>query len=1092
MLTLLSGLLGGCDGISRKERQADMNFLKTPKVPGLKRYEAAHRKNFWKSILTNARPKEARDLEEKRRKLNDNGNGNNWNQNYNQNYNNQNYNQNANSNANQYGNNNYQSNGSNNYQNSNQNYNQYNANQNAGSNNYQNYNQNNANANQGNNYQNSNQNYNQNNVNANGDNSNYQSSNQNYNQNANSNGNNNYGYNNDDSSNKNDGSNWYTGNYNNKNWGNQNSNSNNNNNQNNYYSNGNNNGNNNNGNMQEYNGQYGYEQEEQSGYWDDEGNWVETAAGYWNENGEWIEYEQEQEEEEQSYYSYKNQQDKEQYVQYYDPNGFGSVYWANLGFDILSYSLKYTGCAAVQTWSDYQAQYSDTVLNTHRFALFRLCPSNKCNPYSVGGCSKNYGEYVLDMDLFLDGVVQFNRQRYWHYCHYCRRCNALESFGERMAEMEEKKQEYMEEQREYYEEMWEKQQQYDQSQQQYYEDEMANFEDENYDEAEDEDGGRRRAQQNNYNNANNAWNGNNNNNGWNGNNNNRNNNYYNNGNGNNQNNYNYQNNEGNKNNAYWYQQQDQDKYDEYGQYSEKNDENYWSVWNEEVFGEWDEDWSETWLMYNWQYLPYCSDDDLMACEYSENYCEEYEDEDYNYEDEEDARYAMCTQIDNGYYVAPHCGNDGFTISLAIYSDDSCNEYVSDISIQEVLGYDVEGDFEFFPDGECISCSEDDEERIYDKFVEANMDYDQYETYIENEFQEYIESQQQQQQYYNNAEEYYQQQKENYNYNQQDENNNRNYNWGNKYYGNNGNNGNNDVQGQEGEDAGEGQQGRYQYWYQYNKNGGGYTGNIYNNYNPNYSNSNQMQYNYWGQKEGADSFYYNRDALYSSGQYGGNEGFWYYIHDGQDKDDEDEQNQYNDDDEEEGLSGEWMQYGIADVCGVLYSYSAKCNKGLINWDGGAYSGGQNNDEEVFLSNEQITSETLVCNFIDNLQANAYNEYGEIVLSGYSGFDLSQMNWREKGAMDKARSALGITPDQVAALIVFGLATLGMAIWAIMLHTKLARKNIPWIPKAKKSVAQARPQADEGQNTFDDIDRTNSGIMLGRSRSGMSTDKNVALI
>lgn len=974
-LLVLGVGLNSASAITAKEKQADRNFLRAAhaKVPGLKKFEEVGRKHLWKNLISHAIPL----AEEHKRKLADGNNWNSYNWNKNSGSSGSSSSGSGNANTNSYSSGNANSNNA--YQSNNYQANSYNSNANSNANSYNsnNYNRNannayKSNTNSGNYNYAYNGNGNQQDESSNGNDSwNYNNAYATYNSNSNGNSNaNNYNYNNNANANAN------AYNYNN-------------------------NANANNANAYNYNDanadvdandSYNYNNNYNGQVrYDEYGNVVERYDEYGN-----IIYDddEEEEEEEHNYNNYLYQYKTEEYAENYDPNGFTEIQWNNLGFDIASYSLKYTGCAAVQTWSDYYAQYESTVLATHRFALFRLCPSTKCNPYSVSGCSANYGEYVLDMDLFLEGVVNYNRQRYWHYCHYCRRCKALESYGEKMAEIEEKKQEYMQQQSEYYYELQQQQQEYEQKQSNYFDDEEAQFGEEYYDY-----NGNGRRLGNDY----------------------------------------------NANEVYYYQQQSQTYM--YGNNGDQDSEMYW---DEELFGEWDDEWDEQWLMYNWQYLPYCSYDDVEGCEYSEDYCEEYSDDDYDEQDDDNARYALCTQIDDGYYVAPHCSDDGFTITLAVYNDDGCNNYVKDVSIQEVLGYDAEGDFELFPTSECISCEEGEDEKVYDQFVRANYDYDNYEEYMQETFQEYIEAQNQQREYYNQYQEWWQNQ-------QQWQQNFYNYN-----YDGNGNNGN-------GNENGDGQY-QFKYWYQYNKNGGGY--NPYGTSSYQGSNNNNMNYNYFGQQQGAgDSTYYNRDALYNSGSNGSNEGFYYYTHMTEEEMEEQQQYQY-----EQGngyrMRGQWMQYGIADVCGVLYEYSAKCNKQLSNWMGQGFS-------EMYLSQEQQQNEELVCNFIDNLQANAYNEYGEIVLDSNrnTANSFSNINWRDTQKMNQVRKAMGITGGQIAALLIMAFACIGMAVWACLLHGNLARKNIPWRPKFnrnKKSVAQPTNIAD--------ITRNNSGIVMGRSRSG----------
>ena len=485
------------------------------------------------------------------------------------------------------------------------------------------------------------------------------------------------------------------------------------------------------------------------------GNYNQNANGNYNQNN----YQQNGNDNQQynynGEYNYGDNQQQYNYnganaEQYYDEayadgqanDQYSGVDWQNLGFDMKQYSLKYTGCSAVKTFdSNMAAAGYDSVLSTKRFALFRLCPSNNCNKYSVNGCGRNYGEYVLEMDTFLEGVVEFNRQRYWHYCHFCRRCNGLETYGEKMSELSEEEMEFYEQMQAEAEEYYEAQQeQYEQENQDYANENAANYD-----------------YYNAYNNNNaNAANGDDAVNG--------NNQYYNNANGQNGQNYNNGNNanynannggrkvrklkvpktkkqlagiramyekrkledaqDGNYNQnananynqnaqAAYYQYKKQQQadngevnYEDYEEYQEQMNNNMYNnfYWDESVYGEWDEDWSESWLAFNWQVLPYCSESELAACADADTMCEGY-DEDFEEDADAMGGFSACTQIDEGLYIGPHCNSDGFTITLGVYSDQYCDKFIgNEVSLYDVLGYDLADDFDFFPQ-ECVTCEE---------------------------------------------------------------------------------------------------------------------------------------------------------------------------------------------------------------------------------------------------------------------------------------------------------------------------------------------------------------------------------------------------
>lgn len=106
----------------------------------------------------------------------------------------------------------------------------------------------------------------------------------------------------------------------------------------------------------------------------------------------------------------------------------GDDSWGDFGFDVSQYSVKYAGCSIVQTYSDDLAEDEDvdTVLEGKKFVVFRLCPTQSCNKYSVTGCTEGYGEYLIDMADYLDAVSEFYQEKSARYCEYCAPCYQAE------------------------------------------------------------------------------------------------------------------------------------------------------------------------------------------------------------------------------------------------------------------------------------------------------------------------------------------------------------------------------------------------------------------------------------------------------------------------------------------------------------------------------------------------------------------------------------------------------------------------------------------------------------------------------------------
>lgn len=104
----------------------------------------------------------------------------------------------------------------------------------------------------------------------------------------------------------------------------------------------------------------------------------------------------------------------------------------------------------------------------------------------------------------------------------------------------------------------------------------------------------------------------------------------------------------------------------------------------------------------------------------------------------------------------------------------------------------------------------------------------------------------------------------------------------------------------------------------------------------------------------------------------------------------------------------------EVCAELYQEAAKCEK---------THGFDNGIANYYDSYEtQIANEELVCDFISSLKSGTYSQDGEIVVGGSSSFSAG---------------GTSTTGGQKFALTFFILGTVGLAVYAAMLHTQLTK-------------------------------------------------------
>ncbi|KAL7472949.1 hypothetical protein ACHAXS_013334 [Conticribra weissflogii] len=98
--------------------------------------------------------------------------------------------------------------------------------------------------------------------------------------------------------------------------------------------------------------------------------------------------------------------------------------------DISGYSIKFEKCQLVKQYAGVNGNNNnnnnknnnngeDSILATKRFVIFRLCPENSCS-----SCNYNYGEYIVDMETYLESTLRFKEEQQEQYCQACEECAA--------------------------------------------------------------------------------------------------------------------------------------------------------------------------------------------------------------------------------------------------------------------------------------------------------------------------------------------------------------------------------------------------------------------------------------------------------------------------------------------------------------------------------------------------------------------------------------------------------------------------------------------------------------------------------------------
>jgi len=85
---------------------------------------------------------------------------------------------------------------------------------------------------------------------------------------------------------------------------------------------------------------------------------------------------------------------------------------------VSNFSIKFQGCHHVSQWNEEADDEEDVRIETKRLIRFRLCPANDCSPDKAGGCDSDYGDYIIDMNTFLELYYQAVEEYNEYRCEY--------------------------------------------------------------------------------------------------------------------------------------------------------------------------------------------------------------------------------------------------------------------------------------------------------------------------------------------------------------------------------------------------------------------------------------------------------------------------------------------------------------------------------------------------------------------------------------------------------------------------------------------------------------------------------------------------
>lgn len=98
---------------------------------------------------------------------------------------------------------------------------------------------------------------------------------------------------------------------------------------------------------------------------------------------------------------------------------------------VANYSLKFQGCHHLVQWNEEADGEEDVRLFRKRLVRFRLCPSDTCSSTNSGGCDEGYGDYIVDMQTYLNAYYEAKTEAAEQTCgNYAENYCACEGNGD--------------------------------------------------------------------------------------------------------------------------------------------------------------------------------------------------------------------------------------------------------------------------------------------------------------------------------------------------------------------------------------------------------------------------------------------------------------------------------------------------------------------------------------------------------------------------------------------------------------------------------------------------------------------------------------
>lgn len=102
-------------------------------------------------------------------------------------------------------------------------------------------------------------------------------------------------------------------------------------------------------------------------------------------------------------------------------------YFANNKYGFNDYSLRYATCQKVQRFNSAAIQNgANSAMTFNDIVLLRMCPKRRCSSGSgqtgTYGCSTGYGEYVIELEEYVDVYLRYQYDKMRNLCSFCTDC----------------------------------------------------------------------------------------------------------------------------------------------------------------------------------------------------------------------------------------------------------------------------------------------------------------------------------------------------------------------------------------------------------------------------------------------------------------------------------------------------------------------------------------------------------------------------------------------------------------------------------------------------------------------------------------------